>query len=64
MYKYIIFDFNGTLLDDVSISLDALNYCLHKYVDKNKTISLNSYLDEFSFPVGELVQIASGIPSH
>lgn len=53
MYKYIIFDFNGTLLDDVSVSLGALNYCLHKYVDKNKTISLNSYLDEFSFPVGD-----------
>lgn len=52
MYKYIIFDFNGTLLDDVAVSLDALNFCVHKYVDKNITISLESYLDQFSFPVG------------
>lgn len=53
MYKYIIFDFNGTLLDDVIISLDALNFCYNKYIDKNNKISLKDYLDKFSFPVGK-----------
>lgn len=53
MYKYIIFDFNGTLLDDVKLSLDDLNFCVHKYINKNKNVSLNDYLNHFMFPVSK-----------
>lgn len=51
MIKNIIFDFNGTVLDDVKVSFDALNHLCLKYL--NKTYSMEYYLDHFSFPVKE-----------
>ena len=29
-YKYVVWDWNGTLFDDVQISVDAVNYMLEK----------------------------------
>ena len=30
MYKYIFFDFNGTIIDDIDLCLDLLNEILRK----------------------------------
>lgn len=51
MIKNIIFDFNGTIINDVDVSLDALNACIEKYVENGKPLSKKYYLDHFSFPV-------------
>lgn len=48
-YKHIIWDWNGTLLDDVSIAIDAMNSLL-----KRRDLSLldiKTYKDIFTFPV-------------
>lgn len=47
----IIFDFNGTMLDDVDICVDLLNDLLtqHGY----KTVTRDRYLEIFTFPVLE-----------
>ena len=45
----IIWDWNGTLLDDVDICIDTINALLSKY--KKKTISKESYKNLFTFPV-------------
>jgi phosphoglycolate phosphatase len=45
----VIWDWNGTLLNDVGISLNAVNQLL---ADRNlKTITLERYLGVFTFPV-------------
>lgn len=51
MIKNIIFDFNGTLVDDVDVSLDALNACCDKFLGPNHRLSKEYYLDTFAFPV-------------
>lgn len=35
-YKYIIWDWNGTLFDDVKISVDTMNIMLEKTGYKNR----------------------------
>lgn len=45
----IIWDWNGTLLDDVDICVDTINVLLVKY--KKKPISKESYKKLFTFPV-------------
>jgi len=45
----IIWDWNGTLLDDVDICIDTINALLSKY--NKKTISKESYKKMFTFPV-------------
>jgi len=45
----IIWDWNGTLLDDVDICIDTINALLSKY--KKKPISKESYKSLFTFPV-------------
>ena len=47
--KHIIWDWNGTLLDDNWLSVTAINILLKKY--KLPTIEKDQYLDIFSFPV-------------
>jgi len=47
--KLIIWDWNGTLLDDVEYSKNTINIVLKKY--GLKTISTEEYRDIFSFPV-------------
>ena len=49
MYKTIIFDFNGTLLDDCVLCLDILNILTK---EKNlKEVSMEEYRSIFTFPV-------------
>ena len=49
MQKYIFLDFNGTVLDDVDLCLDLLNYML---AEKGvKTVSLEEYKEVFTFPI-------------
>lgn len=48
--KTIILDFNGTILDDVNLSLKCINYLIEKYLDKDP-ISLETYRNIFGFPV-------------
>lgn len=49
MKKYIIFDFNGTLLDDVSLGLKLLNDFLR---DQNKPlVDMDRYRNIFGFPI-------------
>lgn len=49
MYDYVIWDFNGTILDDVDLCLDLLNQMLIK---QNKpTLSVEKYKEVFGFPI-------------
>ncbi|MHA2182756.1 MAG: HAD family hydrolase [Promethearchaeota archaeon] len=45
----IIWDWNGTLLNDIDICIDSINVLLSKY--NKETISKESYKKIFSFPV-------------
>lgn len=50
-YKYIVFDFNGTIIDDVELCLNLLNKML-----KEKSLppfSLKGYREIFTFPIIE-----------
>lgn len=50
-YKHIIWDWNGTLLDDRSITVESMNKVLAK---RNMTLlTENHYLEVFTFPVVE-----------
>ena len=49
--KYIIYDFNGTILDDVDVGVKCLNYLVDKYHIREKAFSRDEYLDIFTFPV-------------
>ncbi len=49
MYKYLIWDFNGTILDDLQLCLDLLNVMLEKQ-DKPK-LDVTKYKDVFGFPI-------------
>lgn len=55
--KYVIFDFNGTVVDDVDVSLECLNKCIDKYLNKPH-IDLEEYLQIFTFPVKEYYEKA------
>ena len=49
MIKHIFLDFNGTLLDDLDLCLDLLNWMLK---DQNKPIvKKDKYKNIFTFPV-------------
>ncbi|MEG0977955.1 MAG: HAD hydrolase-like protein [Bacilli bacterium] len=54
--KNVIFDFNGTLIDDVDVSIDALNACITKFLGKDKVITKKDYLERFYFPVGKFYE--------
>lgn len=56
MIKNIVFDFNGTLVDDLDVSIDALNECIKKYLVDVELVSKERYLEIFRFPVGPLYQ--------
>ena len=49
MSKNIIFDFNGTIVDDVDLSIASLNSITTKYL--NKEFNLESYRKIFTFPI-------------
>ena len=48
--KYLIFDFNGTIVNDIALSLESFNYCLNKYLNKGP-LTLEEYRNIFCFPV-------------
>lgn len=49
MYDNIIFDFNGTLIDDCELCLKILNYLTKEY--NLGKVSMEKYKDIFTFPV-------------
>ncbi|MGN1201952.1 MAG: HAD family hydrolase [Eubacterium sp.] len=51
-YKYIIWDWNGTLYDDVQIGIDAMNEML-KIKGFNSFLTVDSYREIFCFPIIE-----------
>ena len=54
-YKHIIWDWNGTLLDDAWLFVDIMN-CVLK--DRNMdTITLEKYRNIFRFPVEDFYRI-------
>ncbi len=55
MPEYIIWDWNGTLLDDSEASLEAMNNVLDKY--GMKRLSRRRYMDIFTFPVVEYYKL-------
>ena len=56
MEKYVFFDFNGTIIDDLELCFDLLNKALTK-LDK-KTITLEKYKEIFRFPIIEYYKLA------
>lgn len=51
-YKYLVWDWNGTLLDDVQISIDAMNEMLEQR-GYAKRIDYDLYREIFCFPIIE-----------
>lgn len=49
-YTHIIWDFNGTILDDVMPGIDSVNILLRKY-GVNEIPSVEAYRELFGFPV-------------
>lgn len=56
MPEYIIWDWNGTLMDDSLQSLQAMNKVLEKY--GLERLSRQRYMDIFTFPVLEYYKLA------
>lgn len=49
-YKYIVWDWNGTLLDDVDVCLESINIVLERY-KLPKLKSVKEYRENFCFPI-------------
>ena len=49
MIQYVLWDFNGTLINDVDACLQNMNNLLEKH--NKKTIDLDTYRSVFTFPV-------------
>lgn len=49
MIKYVFFDFNGTIINDVILCLDLLNEILRK--QGNKELDIDTYKNVFKFPI-------------
>ncbi|HWU42023.1 MAG TPA: HAD hydrolase-like protein, partial [Bdellovibrio sp.] len=48
-YKHIIWDWNGTLVDDVDVAVEAINVLLREH--QLPLVTATTYRDIFSFPV-------------
>ena len=59
--KHIVWDWNGTLIDDVSLCVNILNELLADY--ELPEISIEFYRSNFSFPVSEFYKRIS-LPCH
>jgi phosphoglycolate phosphatase len=53
-YRYVIWDWNGTLLDDRSLCVDVINGMLRKR--RMPTVTQEQYLATFTFPVRQYYQ--------
>ena len=49
--KYIIFDFNGTILDDTDVCIKIENLCIKHFGLNRGVLSKEEYLQIFTFPV-------------
>lgn len=49
--KYVIFDFNGTVLDDTDVCVKIENESLKRFLPEKYPLSKDEYLHVFSFPV-------------
>jgi len=49
--KYIVFDFNGTVLDDTDVGLKAENHCIEHFGLNRPPLTKDEYLHIFTFPV-------------
>lgn len=58
-YKHIIWDWNGTLLEDVELCKDIINGIIRKH--KLPKLSLKKYREIFTFPVVDYYK-AAGLP--
>lgn len=56
MIKYVVFDFNGTILDDVNLCLNLLNEILTK--QNKKPLTLDEYRHVFTFPIKKYYELA------
>ncbi len=56
MIKYVFFDFNGTILDDVDLCLNLLNKMLKN--QNKKELNIDEYKDVFQFPVKKYYELA------
>ena len=61
MIRHVIWDWNGTLVDDVDLCVDILNQVLIFY--QKPTLTVSQYRELFFFPVSEFYQ-SLGLPSH
>lgn len=50
-YKHILWDWNGTLLDDSQLCVDVLNHLLQQKDPSQTNLSLETYRNHFDFPV-------------
>ena len=48
--KYVIFDFNGTIIDDVDVGVECINELCREYLDRGPVFK-EEYLHVFTFPV-------------
>jgi len=54
-FDSIIWDWNGTLLNDVTIAVDSINHLLH---DRDlELLTIERYLDVFTFPVQDYYEL-------
>ena len=58
-FSHIIWDWNGTIVNDASLCVEIVNEILHQY-DLEK-ITLNYYINNFTFPVKEFYELI-GLP--
>ena len=49
--KYVIFDFNGTVLDDVDVCIKAENHTIEHFHLDREPLTKEEYLKIFTFPV-------------
>ena len=49
--KYVIYDFNGTILDDVEVCVKAENLTISHFGLNRKPLTMEEYLHIFTFPV-------------
>ena len=58
-FSHIIWDWNGTIVDDASLCVEIVNEILHQY--DLEEVTLNYYINNFTFPVKEYYELI-GLP--
>ncbi|MBR2577623.1 MAG: HAD hydrolase-like protein, partial [Erysipelotrichaceae bacterium] len=48
--KYVILDFNGTIVDDLDLCIEAMNDSIARYLDRGP-LDKEEYYEKFGFPV-------------